>query len=134
MVTKASKTIVLCSIANFVNSADRVIMPIAIISIADQYKLDLHNQGWVLSSFAVGYMSSQVSIEMKVYFSAFETFLFIVAWINTDWKWLLLYTGEVAELSGNYFVGFVPVLCILCSNLVSINFIFCPCATDKMKY
>lgn len=56
-----------------------MIMPIAIISIADQYKLDLHNQGWVLSSFAVGYMSSQVSIEMKVYFSAFETFLFIVA-------------------------------------------------------
>lgn len=60
MFTKASKTIALCSIANFVNSADRVIMPIAIIPIADQYKLDLHNQGWVLSSFAVGYMSSQV--------------------------------------------------------------------------
>jgi hypothetical protein len=47
--------------ANFINSADRVIMPIAIVSMVDEFKWDLHSQGWVLSSFAVGYMSSQVN-------------------------------------------------------------------------
>ena len=36
-------------------------MPIAIVPMADEYNWDLHGQGWVLSSFAVGYMSSQVS-------------------------------------------------------------------------
>lgn len=35
-------------------------MPIAVVPMADQFKWDLHGQGWVLSSFAVGYMSSQV--------------------------------------------------------------------------
>jgi len=35
-------------------------MPIAIVPMADEYNWDLHGQGWVLSSFAVGYMSSQV--------------------------------------------------------------------------
>ncbi|XP_050402694.1 uncharacterized protein LOC126818993 [Patella vulgata] len=60
MLTKTSKTIALCSIANFINSADRVIMPIAIVPMTDEFKWDLHGQGWVLSSFAVGYMSSQV--------------------------------------------------------------------------
>ncbi|KAL5016212.1 hypothetical protein ScPMuIL_005801 [Solemya velum] len=57
---KPSQTIALCSLANFINSADRVIMPIAIVPMTDLYKWDLHGQGWVLSSFAVGYMSSQV--------------------------------------------------------------------------
>lgn len=56
----SSKIIALCSIANFINSADRVIMPIAIIQMSDQFKWDLHGQGWILSAFAVGYMSSQV--------------------------------------------------------------------------
>lgn len=60
MLTKPSHTIALCSIANFINAADRVIMPIAIVPMADEYNWDLHGQGWVLSSFAVGYMSSQV--------------------------------------------------------------------------
>ena len=35
-------------------------MPIAIIQMTDEYKWDLHGQGWVLSAFAMGYMSSQV--------------------------------------------------------------------------
>ncbi|CAG2202639.1 unnamed protein product [Mytilus edulis] len=48
--------------ANF--TADRVIMPIAIVPMADEYNWDLHGQGWVLSSFAVGYMSSQVFEEV----------------------------------------------------------------------
>lgn len=60
MLTKPSHTIALCSIANFINAADRIIMPIAIVPMADEYNWDLHGQGWVLSSFAVGYMSSQV--------------------------------------------------------------------------
>ncbi|XP_064604930.1 uncharacterized protein LOC135470105 [Liolophura sinensis] len=57
---KPSRTIALCSLANFINSADRVIMPIAIVPMTDQFKWDMHGQGWILSSFAVGYMSSQV--------------------------------------------------------------------------
>ena len=48
--------------ANFINAADRVVMPIAIIQMTDQFKWDLHGQGWVLSAFAVGYMSSMVGI------------------------------------------------------------------------
>lgn len=60
--SKASKTIALCSIANFINSADRVIMPIASVPMAAEYNWGLHGQGWVLSSFAVGYMSSQVRL------------------------------------------------------------------------
>ena len=62
MLTKTSKAIVLCSVANFINSADRVIMPIAIVPMTDEFKWDMHGQGWVLSSFAVGYMSSQVGV------------------------------------------------------------------------
>ena len=60
MLTRPSHIIALCSMANFINSADRVIMPIAIVPMSDKFKWDLHGQGWVLSSFAVGYMSSQV--------------------------------------------------------------------------
>ena len=58
--TKASSTIALCSLANFINSADRIIMPIAIVQMTDEFNWDLHGQGWILSAFAVGYMSSQV--------------------------------------------------------------------------
>ena len=40
-------------------------MPIAIIPMTDEFKWDMHGQGWVLSCFAVGYMSSQVEYELK---------------------------------------------------------------------
>lgn len=62
MLAKTSLTIALCSVANFINSADRVILPIAIIPMTDEYKWNLHWQGWILSAFAFGYISSQVSI------------------------------------------------------------------------
>ncbi len=52
--------IVLCCVANFINSADRVLMPITIISMADEFNWDLHAQGWILSSFSIGYLSSLV--------------------------------------------------------------------------
>jgi len=58
--SKATSTVALCSAANFINAADRVIMPIAIIQMTDEFKWNLHGQGWVLSAFAVGYMSSMV--------------------------------------------------------------------------
>ena len=58
--TRASRTIALCAAANFINAADRVIMPIAIIQMTDEFKWNLHGQGWVLSAFAIGYMSSMV--------------------------------------------------------------------------
>ncbi|XP_060560483.1 uncharacterized protein LOC132720372 [Ruditapes philippinarum] len=60
MLNKPSHTLWLCSMANFINAADRVIMPIAIVPMTDEFNWDMHGQGWVLSSFAVGYISSQV--------------------------------------------------------------------------
>lgn len=52
--------VVLCSVANFINAADRVIMPIAIIPMTSYFKWTMHWQGWILSAFAFGYLSSQV--------------------------------------------------------------------------
>ncbi|WAR24425.1 S17A5-like protein [Mya arenaria] len=53
MINKPSHTLWLCCMANFINAADRVIMPIAIVPMTDEFKWDMHGQGWVLSSFAV---------------------------------------------------------------------------------
>ncbi|KAM7541824.1 hypothetical protein Aperf_G00000014032 [Anoplocephala perfoliata] len=57
----SSVIILLCSAANFINAADRVLMPIAIIPMADEYVWDMHFQGWILSSFSVGYLSSLIA-------------------------------------------------------------------------
>lgn len=59
--TRTSRIVALCSAANFINSADRVIMPITIVPMTDEYKWSLHWQGWILSAFAFGYFTSQVS-------------------------------------------------------------------------
>jgi hypothetical protein len=61
--TKTSNTIALCSLANFINAADRVIMPIAIIQMSSEFKWKLHDQGWILSAFSVGYMGTMVQID-----------------------------------------------------------------------
>ena len=66
--TKASNTIALCALANFINAADRVVMPIAIIQMTDVFKWDMHGQGWVLSSFAAGYMGSMVCCHFVTFF------------------------------------------------------------------
>lgn len=58
--SKSSKIVALCSLANFINAADRTIMPIAVVPMADQYHWNLGQQGWILSAFAYGYISSQV--------------------------------------------------------------------------
>ncbi|XP_045624954.1 uncharacterized protein [Procambarus clarkii] len=55
-----SKVVVLCSIANFINAADRVLMPLAIVPMAIEYKWSLYWQGWILSGFAFGYFTSQI--------------------------------------------------------------------------
>ena len=60
MLPKTSRIVGLCSIANFINAADRVIMPIAIVPMTDEFKWSLHWQGWILSAFAFGYFTSQV--------------------------------------------------------------------------
>jgi hypothetical protein len=60
--TKTSNTIALCSLANFINAADRVIMPIAIIQMSSELNYDLHDQGWILSAFSLGYMGTMVSM------------------------------------------------------------------------
>lgn len=59
--THMQQIVILCSAANFINAADRVIMPTAIVQMSELYKWDMHNQGWILSSFSVGYMASGVS-------------------------------------------------------------------------
>ena len=59
--TQMQQVVILCCAANFINSADRVIMPTAIVQMSEAFKWDLHNQGWILSSFSVGYMASGVS-------------------------------------------------------------------------
>jgi hypothetical protein len=38
MLLKTHRMIALCSTANFINAADRIIMPIAIIPMTDQFK------------------------------------------------------------------------------------------------
>ncbi|GJQ78083.1 hypothetical protein Trydic_g2425 [Trypoxylus dichotomus] len=56
----------MCSILRYngkivlVYAADRVIMPIAIIPMAQVYNWTLHAQGWILSAFAFGYFTSQL--------------------------------------------------------------------------
>ncbi|MFH4978647.1 hypothetical protein AB6A40_005356 [Gnathostoma spinigerum] len=50
----------LCAFANFINSADRVIMPIAITSLSTDNDYTLVQQGWILSAFPAGYISSQI--------------------------------------------------------------------------
>lgn len=54
---RSSQVVTLCSIANFINAADRVLMPIAIIPMTDEFKWNLYWQGWILSAFAVGYFT-----------------------------------------------------------------------------
>lgn len=58
--TRTSRIVALCSAANFINSADRVIMPIAIVPMTDLFQWTLHAQGWILSAFAFGYFTSQI--------------------------------------------------------------------------
>ncbi|KAL7294169.1 sodium-dependent phosphate transport protein 1, chloroplastic-like [Trichogramma pretiosum] len=60
MLPRTSRIVALCSAANFINAADRVIMPIAIVPMTDEYKWNLHWQGWIHSAFAFGYFSSQI--------------------------------------------------------------------------
>ncbi|XP_039286184.1 sodium-dependent phosphate transport protein 1, chloroplastic-like [Nilaparvata lugens] len=60
MLAKTTRIVGLCSVANFINAADRVIMPIAIVQMTDEFKWNLHWQGWILSAFAFGYFTSQI--------------------------------------------------------------------------
>ena len=66
LMNKTSRIVALCSIANFINAADRVIMPIAIVPMTDEFKWSLHWQGWILSAFAFGYFTSQVENKSSV--------------------------------------------------------------------
>lgn len=58
--SRTSRIVALCSAANFINSADRVIMPITIVPMTDIFNWSLHAQGWILSAFAFGYLTSQL--------------------------------------------------------------------------
>ncbi|XP_059469725.1 uncharacterized protein LOC132193220 [Neocloeon triangulifer] len=58
---KSFRLVLFCAMANFINAADRVIMPIAIIQMTDEFKWSLHLQGWILSAFSIGYFASQLA-------------------------------------------------------------------------
>ena len=62
-----SKVVVLCSVANFINAADRVLMPLAIVPMTNEYKWSLYWQGWILSAFAFGYFTSQVRVYVRIF-------------------------------------------------------------------
>lgn len=49
-----------CSLANFINAADRVVMPLQIIQMTAEYGWTLDHQGWVHSAFSIGYLSCQI--------------------------------------------------------------------------
>jgi len=84
MLAKTSGIVALCSIANFINAADRVIMPIAIVPMTDEFNWSLHWQGWILSAFAFGYFTSQVivtgsSVEfLHIMFTAFLRYIVVI--------------------------------------------------------
>lgn len=63
MLPRTSRIVALCSLANFINAADRVIMPITIIPMTEEFKWSLQWQGWILSAFAFGYFTSQVTMK-----------------------------------------------------------------------
>ncbi|XP_034944346.1 sodium-dependent phosphate transport protein 1, chloroplastic-like [Chelonus insularis] len=60
LLPRTSRIVALCSAANFINAADRVIMPLAIVDMTNEYKWNLYWQGWILSAFAFGYFTSQI--------------------------------------------------------------------------
>jgi len=62
MRTSTYRLICLCTAANFINSADRAILPLAIIQMTEEYGWTLSWQGWILSSFSYGYITSQVGL------------------------------------------------------------------------
>ena len=53
--------VLLASAANAINQADRNIMPIAVIPMAVEFRWSLVQRSLVLSSFAYGYILTQVS-------------------------------------------------------------------------
>lgn len=60
MLSRTSRIVAFSPVANFIFAADRVIMPITIVAMTDEFKWNLHWQGWILSAFAFGYFTSQV--------------------------------------------------------------------------
>lgn len=95
MLPRTSRIVALCSAANFINAADRVIMPIAIVQMTDEYKWNLHWQGWILSAFAFGYFTSQVTIfnHYLIYMNKLSKFKkFIKPIIDIDFKNKILLT------------------------------------------
>ncbi|KAI3379631.1 hypothetical protein SNEBB_001796 [Seison nebaliae] len=50
----------LCTVANFINTADRTLLPLSIHTISSEVNLSLRWEGFILSAFFIGYISSQV--------------------------------------------------------------------------
>ncbi|CAK9300999.1 unnamed protein product [Gordionus sp. m RMFG-2023] len=56
-----AQIVAFCSLANFINSADRVVMPLAIVPMANQYGWSMHQKGLILSAFSFGFFTSQLA-------------------------------------------------------------------------
>lgn len=55
-----ARIVALCSAANFIHSADRTLMPIAIVPMGQEFGWSLSVRGWILSAMLFGYLTSQV--------------------------------------------------------------------------
>ncbi|VDM30100.1 unnamed protein product [Toxocara canis] len=88
----------LCALANFINSADRVIMPIAIGGLSAEYDYTLVQQGWILSAFPAGYISSQVSITYPCIKLHFER---LTDMILDTVQWCCLFAHVVRSVSND---------------------------------
>ena len=53
--------VLMCCVANLVNAADRVLLPVCMVQMSSHFRWPLSHQGWILSGFGFGYVSSQVS-------------------------------------------------------------------------
>eukprot|EP01060_Flectonema_neradi_P000959 TRINITY_DN10567_c0_g1_i1.p1 TRINITY_DN10567_c0_g1~~TRINITY_DN10567_c0_g1_i1.p1 ORF type:complete len:425 (+),score=28.89 TRINITY_DN10567_c0_g1_i1:64-1338(+) len=58
--TRQWLVVLLASAANLINQADRVVMSIAIVPMSYDLELSPYSQGWILSSFAYGYITTQL--------------------------------------------------------------------------
>uniref|UniRef100_A0A1Y1KHB5 Major facilitator superfamily (MFS) profile domain-containing protein n=1 Tax=Photinus pyralis TaxID=7054 RepID=A0A1Y1KHB5_PHOPY len=110
--SRTSKIVALCSAANFINSADRVLMPIAIVPMTDQFHWTLHAQGWILSAFACGYFTSQLLGSLWVNKIGAKNILIcsVLLWSIATFVTPLLAESVVALISCRIVLGFAEGL------------------------
>ena len=93
-------------IANFLNQADRAIMPLAIPEMASEYGWEMGTQGWVLSSFACGYILTNLAGGILAFLFGGERILLFAVGV---WSLCTLFTPIIAGM---------PVQCLIAVRVV----------------